>query len=391
VLLRCVDPTHFMLPDGRVVTAEAILAALPTGADTSVCALLLPASLCSITELAVGAGEAALLRKTLPWRLEESLLVAPELLHFAHSAVSEGRVAVTLVDKAALHTLRATLAAAGLTPGAIHAELSVVPWQPRQWSVWADAGSDGQLLVRHGWHQGFACISDNLVAALALLQNEQQTWPEQIVFYGSHEQAAAVQTLLPAPLQNLLVVRKPPGWDELLVAQTASCNVLQGAFAPPLPWARWWQQWRLPAALLAALLLVDGIATAVTTWHVQTDQRALQQDIITLYRQVEPQGTLVDPTLQLRELVNVAGGNAQQLLPLLSKLAPVLASEPASQVAALDFDGVTGELQLELRSNGLGGVENLRSKLQAAGLVAELVGSTSEGGNSRARLRVVAL
>lgn len=387
MLLRCVDPHNFLAPDGRLLSADevAVLAA------AAPCTVLLPATFSSITSLAVGAGEAALLRKTLPWRLEESLLSAPETLHFAHSAVSEGRVAVTLVDSSALQQLRSNLAAAGAVPTEIHAELSLLPWQPRHWSVWADPYRSNEVLVRHGWHQGFACTPGNLAAALNLLQNEQQSWPEQIVFYGSREQAAAVQAELPAPLQNLLAVRKQPAWEELLAAQTVPCNVLQGSFAPPPPWQRWRREWRLAAGLLVALLLTDGIVTAASTWHLRSTQADLEQQIIALYRQVQPAGALVDPALQLAQLVSLAGGNQQHLLPLLSRMAPVLASEPASQVEALDFDALSGELQLELRSNGISGIESLRSKLQAAGLLAEMVGSTSEGGSSRARLRVMAL
>ena len=384
MLLRCVNATHFHLPDGRVLGGDHLAAELPAGA----CTVLLPASLASITEVAVGVGEAALLRKTLPWRLEESLLSTPETLHFAHSDVSAGRAAVTLVDKAALQLLRTTLMAVGLSPTAIYAELSLVPWQPRQWSVWVQPDSD-ELLVRHGWHRGFACTTNNLAATLTLLQNEQQQWPEQIVVYAAREQAAAIQATLPGPLQSLAVVRKQPAWDELVKAQAIPCNVLQGSFAPPLPWQRWCREWRLAAGLVIALVLSDGIFTAASTRQLRAQQEEMEAQIVSLYRQAQPQGQLVDPVLQLQELLSRNGGNRQRLLPLLSRMAQVLATEPGSTVEALDFDTATGELQLELRSASLTGIESLRSKLQSVGLVAELVGSSSEGNTSRARLRVV--
>ena len=115
----------------------------------------------------------------------------------------------------------------------------------------------------------------------------------------------------------------------------------------------------------------------------------LVDETVALYRQAQPQGELVDPVLQLQQLVSASGGSEQRLLPLLSRMAPVLATEPGSTVEALDFDAATGELQVELRSSGLSVIESLRSKLQAAGLVAELVGSSSEGNTNRSRLRVV--
>ena len=380
MLLRCLEPLHLAQADGQPLTSAAV--------PGTPCTVLLPASVSSITELAVGKGEAALLRKTLPWRLEETVVKAPETLHFSHGALHDGRVAVTISDQNALAQIRATAAAAGFALHSAHAELSLVPWQPQQWSLWLQDQNSQHVLVRHGWHQGFACHTSNLAAALTLLQNEQQAWPQQIVVFGSQAEAALVQPLLPAPLRPLVVVRRPPAWQELLAAAEPASSVLQGAFAPPLPWRRWWQSWRIAACLLATLWLSDAAVTGFNTWHLQSARAALQLQITAVFRQVQPQGTLVDPGVQLRQLLAQSGGAGQQLLPLLTRMAPVLRSEPGSVVQALDFDALSGSLQLELRSSGLTGVESLRSKLQQAGLAVELIGSQSDGQSSQARLRV---
>jgi len=380
VLLRCIEPLHLAQADGQPLT----MAAEPG----TPCTVLLPASVSSITELAVGKGEAALLRLTLPWRLEETVVKAPESLHFSHGALLDGRVAVTITDQCALAQIQTAVAAAGFVPHAAYAELSLVPWQPQQWSLWVHGQNAQHVLVRHGWHQGFACHTGNLAAALTLLQNEQQSWPQQIVFFGSHEQAAQVQAVLPAPLRPLLAVRRPPAWEELLAAADPRASVLQGAFAPPLPWRRWWQNWRMAACLLAALWLADAAVTGFNDWQAQSARAALQQQIAAVFREVQPQGVLVDPVAQLRQLLAQSGGAGQQLLPLLTRMAPVLRSEPESVVQALDFDAPSGSLQLELRSRGLSGVESVRSKLQKAGLAVELIGSQSDGQSSQARLRV---
>ncbi len=377
MLLRLIEPLQFVQADGQPLPADAM--------PDSPCTLLLPAAMSSITELNVGAGEAALLRKTLPWRLEENLVKAPDTLHFSHGTVVGGQVAVTITNKSALAQVLAAATAAGIVVHCAHAELSLVPWQPQQWSLWLQGQ---QLLVRHGWHQGFACQPGNLGAALSLLHNEQQVWPKQIVCFATHEQAALIHAELPPALRPLLVVRRAPAWEELLDGAGLSGNVLQGSFAPPLPWQRWWQAWRIVAGVLAALLLGDAAVTSASTWHLHAQQARVQQQIMQEFRQVQPQGAVVDPVVQLRQLLAANGGKGQQLLPLLTRMAPVLRTEPGSVVQALDFDALSGSLQLELRSAGLGGVETLRSKLQKAGLSVELVGSSSDGNSSQARLRV---
>ena len=376
MLLRCTDAGHCSLADGRPLTA----------AEPGECTVLLPALWCSITDVAVGPGEAALLRKTLPWRLEEVLLVPAEELHFAHGEVIEGRSAVVVADARAVARLRDQLAQDGFTVTAAYAELAVLPWQPHQWTLWAD--DDERWLVRHGRHAAFACDAAALVAALGVLNNEQQAWPQAIVCHASAERAAALQAQLPVSLQPLLVVRKPPGWDAL-VAAAAPVNVMQGALAPPLPWRRWWQQWRAAAMVAAALLMADIGITLIERWRLDDAQTSEELRIADEFRRWQPEGAMVDPVLQLQALLAARGGGGQTLLPLLTQMVPALQSA-AVAVQALDYDASSGELQLDVQSaTGFTAIERLRAALQAAGLQAELVGSTSEGVASRARLRVL--
>lgn len=346
--------------------------------------LLLPATLTSIAEVTVGPGEATHLRKTLPWRLEEHLLSSPNALHFAHGAVVEGRVAVTIADLAQLERIRQRCAAEHLQLQAAYSELSLIPWQSAQWTLWVHEIADSQVLVRYGWHQGFVCELANLADALTLLHNEQQAWPQAITLYGSQQQFENVHKLLPLSLQGLLVLRKPPQWQHLLDA--ALCNVLQGRFAAPVQWQRVWQQWRWPLLAAAALLVVDAALTLTSTWQLRSLQASAQSQIVEHYRRVQPNGPVVDPLLQLRQLA--AQGGQHRLLPLLSKMAPVLKTQSQISVDQLDFDGNSGALQLDVHAQALATVEAVRSGLQNAGLAVELLGSSSEGNRSRARLKV---
>lgn len=378
MLLRANDHGDLMLADGSP---------LPSSPFAGPCALLLSPSLCSITAVDVGAGEARLLRKTLPWRLEDSLLETPQTLHFAHGDVSDGRAAVTLTRRSALDQLRRIAQACGLVPHTAIAELSLVPWQPRQWTLWMHDVATQRVLVRHGWHHGFVCEVGNLADALAVLHNEQQAWPSEIVLYGTQAHYADIRQRLPLSLQSLVVLRRQPAWDELFAASNQACNVLQGSYAPPLPWQRWWRQWRVAALLLAALLVVDVVATVVNTSRLQSQQAAAKQQLIDEFRRVQPQGAVVDPLRQLQQLL-VTGGGSHALMPLLTRMAPALRSDNSVSVDLLDFDGTNGTLQLDLHSQSLAAIEGLRGKLQATGLTVDLLGSASEAGTSRARLRI---
>ncbi|HTR00277.1 MAG TPA: type II secretion system protein GspL [Candidatus Acidoferrum sp.] len=388
MLLRISDRGDLLTGDGL-----SLLASLPTSLPVSMAGqpvtVLLPPSLSSITELEVGAGEARLLRKTLPWRLEDTLLAPVETVHFAHGAMDAGRVAVVVTDRHALDLLRTVTATHGVQPQTAQAELSLIPWQQGQWTLWLSQQSPARVLVRHGWHRGFACDTGNLAQALTLLHNEQQAWPAQIVLYGTQQQYNEIRQLLPSSLQPLLLLRRAPAWDELAAAAPMACNVLQGAYAPPLPWQRWWRQWRLVAALAATLVLADAGITLANIWRLQSQQAVVQRQLVEQFRHVQPQGAMVDPLAQVRQALAQSGGQ-HALLPLLTQMAPALAGEQGVNVDLLDFDAISGALQLDVHSQSLAAIDSLRGKLQRAGLGVDLVGSSSEGGNSRARLRVVA-
>ena len=107
------------------------------------------------------------------------------------------------------------------------------------------------------------------------------------------------------------------------------------------------------------------------------------------YRSVAPDGAVVDPRLQLEQAIVALGGSAHPgFLTLLSRMQPVLAALPQARVASFDYDGSSGELQFTVETQDFAAAETLRSRLQELGLNAELLGSTSDGANSRTRLKV---
>lgn len=391
MLLQILDALHVRLPDGRVVPIAELDAVVPGFVDDEESStLILPAELCGITELTVSRDEARLLHKTLPWRLEEIVLTEAEQLHLGAAAVQEGRAAVSYIDKPVLAQILEHCAAAGVVPKQAYAELSLVPWQHGQWSLWLDDTASGglRILAKHQSHRGFVCDADNVGSTLQIVSNEQQSWPEQIVVYGSQKQFDLVKRSVASSLQALLVLRRAPAWAELISSQTNSCNVLQGEFAPALPWRKWRGEWRIAATLVIALLLGDMIFTFAETRRINAETAQLSDQTTGLFRSAVPQGELVDAVAQLREQVTRAGGNGQMLLPLLTQMAPALQNAQGTQVQSMDFNADTGELQLQIQSVDLGAAEALRSSLQSLGLQAELLGSSSDGAISRSRLRV---
>ena len=75
--------------------------------------------------------------------------------------------------------------------------------------------------------------------------------------YGRDQ--AADTALLPAALHDKVQWRNGNLYAALLLSESSglNLNLLQGDFAPRLPLARWWRQWRAVAALFAAAFVLQ--------------------------------------------------------------------------------------------------------------------------------------
>lgn len=394
MLLRCLESGRFTfgdeyeeLPLDAVAVATRLRGKLATPRDL---VLLLPAARCLVTTVAVTKQEARHLGRTLPWALEERLLEPVEQLHVAHGPVVNGSAPVSAINAAWLQQPLHELRSAGLTPEFACSELFLLPWQPGRWTVFLPAAMQAPVLVRYGEHAGFACARANLNTALQLLLNEHGNAPGQVaVVFPEHVSQTEVTTLFPVLLHSRIVMQRQTYEHLLNAAVLPSCNLLQGRFAPALPWSQWWRQWRVAAALLVGLFVADLALSAYESSRLNAEAERNEADIMAQYRSVQPDGVVVDPRLQLEQALAAAGATGRDgFLALLSRMAPALQASPAAQVQNLEYDSGTGDLQVQLLSSDYAAAEELRVKLQQLGLQADLLGSSRVGTGSLTRLRV---
>ncbi|MDY6982623.1 MAG: type II secretion system protein GspL [Pseudomonadota bacterium] len=397
MLLRCLESGEFVACEASrnsesLSAAEmaARLRGTPTAGNTQELHLLLPAARCLVTTVPVAAHESKHLAKTLPWSLEERLLEPVEQVHVAHGAAGNGSAPVSAVNAAWLQLRIDDLHAAGLHPQSACSELLLLPWEEGQWTVAVPANADAAAiaLVRHGAHAGFACSQANLATALQLLLNEQDAAPRQVLVITDAPDAIDASRF-PVLLQSRLAVRKQNLAQLATNASLPACNLLQGRFAPPLPWTRWWREWRVAAVLLAGLLIADLAMSAYDIARLGRAASTNEEAILALYRSVQPDGLVVDPRLQLEQALAAVGAAGQEgFLALLGRMAPALQATPAARVQNLEYDSNSGDLQLQVLTNDYAAAESLRAQLQRLGLQAELLGSSRDTNGNRTRLRV---
>ena len=189
-----------------------------------------------------------------------------------------------------------------------------------------------------------------------------------------------------------MLVRKGGWLDAVMMSSDvpALLNLRQGSYAPILPWASWWQQWRWVAAILLGAALIQGALSYSQFQQAQSVNLDIRRDIETRYREVYPQGAIVDAEKQLERQLRSLRGDAQSagFMSLLEQAGAVLNAVPGTQLINLNYTDRNGQLGLTLMASDFDALETLRSKLAREGLKVELENSSAQGDQVRARLRV---
>lgn len=346
--------------------------------------LAVPGADTRLLELPVAREERRHLDTSLPFMLEESLSEDIETLHFARQSLEAGRYAVAVSAQNAMQRWRAAL-------GDLWDKLPwvpeplLLPWDRGAWTLVCAADS---ALLRYGRAAGTRLEYPLLEPLLeGLLERET---PERVLVYGDDETRDRAR--LPAALRERCEWRQG-GLGAALRRADAGAPLLdlrQGAYAPRLPYARWWRQTRALAALLLAALLLHALALWMDLRRLQRQDVALRGEIQALYREVNPRGAVVDAERQLRRQVAALRGGevGTSFSALLAPLGEAVAAGSGVLLASLNYSQRSGELRLNLLAPDFAAVETLRQRLVEAGLEASLETSSRSGERVRARLRV---
>jgi type II secretion system protein L len=260
----------------------------------------------------------------------------------------------------------------------------LLPVSSNQWVVVVEAS---RCLVRVSDERAFVCQPDLLNVFLSA--SLESGAPDSIVVYSSSESQLPD---LDATLRDLMLVRKGGWLDAVMMSSEvpALLNLRQGSYAPILPWASWWQQWRWVAATLLGAALIQGVLSYSQFQQAQSVNLDIRRDIETRYREVYPQGAIVDAEKQLERQLRSLRGDAQSagFMSLLEQAGAVLNAVPGTQLINLNYTDRNSQLGLTLMASDFDALETLRSKLASAGLKVELENSSAQGDQVRARLRV---
>ena len=335
--------------------------------------------------LSVAPEEKKHISKSLPFMLEEQVAADVDNVHFAYYPLEDNNFAIAITAKAKMDAWQLLLTD---FPGIQQwlPEPLLLPWQVDEWCLVLEGNS---AIIRVGLCDGFTVERDLVDALLQGVQREVGS-PDAVVVYGI-DQAADI-ALLPADLRERAQWRRGNLCAALLLSETGELklNLLQGSFAPRLPLALWWHQRRAVAAVFAAAFVLQLAAAYAEYRSLAAQNVALRGAVQESYRRAFPEGAVVDAEKQLRRQLDVLGGTGQSsgFVGLMDRVGGAIAGMPGTSIASINYNDKGDEMRLNIVAADFEGVEQLRSRINEAGLEAVMESSSTQGDRVSARLRV---
>ncbi|HSZ07997.1 MAG TPA: type II secretion system protein GspL [Steroidobacteraceae bacterium] len=363
--------------------------------------VLAPATQILLAEPELPPGTGAKLARAVPFALEEQLTEDVDLLSFAIGRRrGNGGTPVAAVSRSVLQGWIAELSAAGLDPQAIYPDISLVPENPGQTVLWLEKE---RLAVRRPGALPFAVelspVKEALVVAGVIadpLESTEEPKPkESAILYATREDWVRVQgdfeDLLEdfASLKVQLLADGPLPWLARGLGNPDAINLLQGEFSRTTDYGARWRQWRLAAALAAALLVIHVAAQALQIRNAKHESAALDGEISQIFSSAMPGDALTDPRRQMQsklEKIRKSGAGPQYFLRTLQTLSGAMAVTPKTTISALSYR--EDSLDMTVSAPSLAALSQLTQFVGKEGLAAEIQSSNPVGAGVEAHLHV---
>jgi general secretion pathway protein L len=391
IRLRAADeaPASWLIVDGNgarsgPVQSGPVADALGSAQGRRV-VVLLPGSEITLAEPELPVRGSARIAQAVPFALEEQLASDVEALHFAVGSRPPGAVGtpVAVVSRSTFERWLAQCDAAGLELSAAYADTAAVPTAGAGCTLLLDGS---QLYVRRPDSLPYLLDAEPLGAALELAlpgPAAEGEAGENVIFYTStaeYERQRELIEGLRSRTATLQVKLLPDGPLPLLATQAANdagVNLLQGPYAPRSSLRTRMREWRLPAALAAAVVLVFVGSHAALWWKQSRAERALDAQIAEIFAQALPGQPVVDPRAQMQGALGAGGAAGGGLLPAMSVIAQAMAQAPEARLRSVSFRN--NVIELNLTAPSIESLDGIKQGMNRDGVTAEIQSANPNG------------
>ncbi|MET0379154.1 MAG: type II secretion system protein GspL, partial [Spongiibacteraceae bacterium] len=148
--------------------------------------------------------------------------------------------------------------------------------------------------------------------------------------------------------------------------------------------------WRRAASIAAIGLTLYAALAGGGGFYFSWRAQQVETQTFTLYRELFPaERRVVSPRKQMANHLRGSGQPvAESLLPLLAKAATGFGSDANTHIDELRFNQQQNNLQVQLRTSSLEVLEQIKKRLDASGLSAEIGSAQEQGGSTVGRMQI---
>ena len=307
--------------------------------------VLVPGKCVVLTQVNIPTQQAKLIRRAMPYLVEELLAEDIHEVHIARAPETggDGRYEIGVVRHLDLIHWLDTLFGAGLKPAQLVPDVLAVPMLA-QWNLLVEPGG---VLLRTGEFQGICTSTENAAQVLELALRDADPKPASATLQSGQDDASLQ---LASELEALFArhgiadvecisYREP--CDEALLATLGRAgnrvfNMLQGGYSSQRGDAQRFRPLPVAAAACVCALAFTALAYGAGGW-LAARAEAARADSIALYRSLYPdEKRVVNPRVQMeRHLQAAPSGDTQVLGQLLQAMASAFSQHPDFRVQQL--------------------------------------------------------
>lgn len=330
--------------------------------------------------------------KALPYVLEDQLADDVEDLHFAIGPRdAEGQTPCAVVRREFMSNWLVWLKSFGIQPHIMLPDVLGSPLDKNHWTIVRDGP---YYYVRTQGNSGFVVEQTNAALILSLaLAEAGDNKPEQIYLADVDPQAGPLLDIsqLDCPVESRDFASEATAWWRD-VADKPELDLLQGDFSRREQIGKYWKPWVPAAAMLAGIILLQLIVSAVDYVRFSGKLETLQEEIITTYKTAFPEAKkIVNPRVQMEQKLKAlkgGGGNTEGFLNILSRSGEVLAGTQGLDIRNMRYRD--GKLEISMDLGDLQILDKLKQQLtEKAGLKVEILSANAKGNKVESRIQVV--
>jgi type II secretion system protein L len=166
-------------------------------------------------------------------------------------------------------------------------------------------------------------------------------------------------------------------------------NLAVRGYGPAINLKKYWQKYQRIAIFAVVLVCVEILLFGITAWKLNEEKNSLQDAQVALFREVVPQGRIVNAYSQLQALASESSSlSVNDVYVSLTELSDILANHSDIRFQRVDLRTGSRALNIVLEADDFAALDRFSSAMEARGLRVDVQSSQSRNGVTSARIQV---